>query len=375
MAGVYFHIPFCRKKCHYCDFYSVRDSKGVEALVKSEIDELFLRRDYLEGEVVKTIYFGGGTPSLLGISQVNDLLVGVRDNFDVVSECEITLEANPDDLSEAYLLNLRQIGINRLSIGIQSFNDEILKFLGRRHDSKKLAEIIEFAQKAGFNNISADLIFAIPGMDPEVYNDSLEKVIKLDVQHVSAYSLTIEKGTYFHKMLINNKINEIGEDEMLRQFNATIDLLSKHGYDQYEISNYAKEGYQSRHNCAYWENEKYLGIGPSAHSYNRISRQWNVSDTRKYCSHVSQSEPFFEVEYLTPIDKFNEYLITGLRTALGVSEQYISASFDEKIVHYFGNEVNKLLDTGLLYRGGDRVVLTRRGMLISDFILRKLYFI
>jgi len=375
MAGVYFHIPFCRQKCNYCDFYSRKDSGGVEDLVKSEIKEIVLRKDYIKGEKVNTIYFGGGTPSLLSIVHLKDLLDSVKDNFEVSSDCEITFEANPDDLTKEYLIALYQTGINRLSVGIQSYNDNILKFLGRRHDNKKLTEIIEFAKKAGFNNISADLIFAIPGMDFEVYMDSLDKISQLGIQHVSAYSLTIEKGTYFYKLLQNNTIGEVSEEEMLRQYNATIDILALHGFAQYEISNYAKEGFKSRHNSSYWEDEMYLGIGPSAHSYDRVSRQWNVSDTKKYCTNISLAVPFWEIEFLTINDKFNEYLITGLRTSLGISLSYVNNNYNDNIIRHFNIEVDKLLKSNLMCYNGDYIVLTRKGMLISDFILRQLYFL
>jgi len=375
MAGVYFHIPFCHQKCHYCDFYSIRDSKGIADLIKSEIEEVFLRKNYLDHEMVKTIYFGGGTPSLLGVDQINDLLCSVRDNFEVDAECEITLEANPDDLSEEFLFELHKNGINRLSIGIQSFNDDILKFLGRRHDSKMLVGIVEFAQKVGFSNISADLIFAIPGMSFEVYSDSLEKIAKLGIQHVSAYSLSVEKGTYFYKLLSNSKISEVDEEEVLLQFNTTIDILAEHGFTQYEISNYAKEGYESKHNSSYWERKAYLGIGPSAHSYNGNSRQWNVSNTKNYCSNISLSGSYFELEQLTNSDKFNEYLMTGLRTSKGISLNFIKDNFEDSIFRYFVKEVKQILDSDLMFAVGDRLALTRKGMLISDYIVRKFYFV
>lgn len=373
MAGVYFHIPFCRQKCNYCDFYSRRDSMGVEHLVKSEIKELVIRRNYLEGEIVNTIYFGGGTPSLLTIGQVTELLDTVKENFTVSPDCEITFEANPDDLSNEYLLQLRKATVNRLSIGIQSFNDDVLRFLGRRHDSKKLSEIVNYAQRAGFENISTDLIFAIPGMNFEVYMDSLEKIISLNIQHISAYSLTIEKGTYFYKLVENKKISEVSDEEMLRQFNATIDILSRNGFAQYEISNYSKPGFKSKHNCSYWENKKYLGIGPSAHSYNQVSRQWNISDTRKYCTGIEISKAWYEIEYLSDNDRFNEYLITGLRTMDGISVNYINNNFDDKIRRHFMVEAEKLVAEDMISFQTDNVALTRKGLLISDFIVRQLY--
>ncbi len=375
MSGIYFHIPFCKQKCSYCDFYSTKNSNGIVELVKSEIKELDLRKDYLNNDLIETIYFGGGTPSLLSINDINDLLSCVKQNFDVSPGCEITFETNPDDLTNDYLKSLYECQINRLSIGIQSYNDEILKYLGRRHDSKKLNYIIESAKKIGFNNISVDLIFGIPGMELAIYLDSVTKVIQLDIQHISAYSLTIAEGTLFYKLRTKNKLKEIDEEDLLVQFNSTIDILSGHGFNHYEISNYAKEGYKSRHNCSYWEDVNYLGIGPSAHSYNGVSRQWNVSDTLKYCNLIKSGGSFFEVEFLSLKDKFNEYIITGLRTSNGVSRRFIKENFEAKIWNHFIKEVNGLLKRELIHPFDDRVILTRRGILISDSILELLYFI
>lgn len=375
MSGIYFHIPFCKQKCSYCDFYSTKDSKGIGDLVQSEIKELVFRKDYLNQDLVETIYFGGGTPSLLSISDVSILLDCVRKNFNISDNCEITFETNPDDLTEDYLKGLFDCQINRLSVGIQSFNDNILKYLGRRHDSRELNFNIETAKTVGFDNISVDLIFGIPGMELNTYYDSINKVVELDIQHISAYSLTIAEGTLFYKLRKQNKLKEIDEEDLLIQFNSTIDILSKHGFNHYEVSNYAKEGYKSRHNCSYWEDVNYLGIGPSAHSYNGISRQWNISNTHKYCGLVEKNEPFFEVEYLTRKDKYNEYIITGLRTSNGVSSKFVTANFDQKIGQYFEKEVVSLLKQELIHPYDDRVVLTRRGILISDYILQRLYYV
>jgi len=373
MAGIYFHIPFCKHKCSYCDFYSIRNSDGIADLVNAEINELVLRKDYLNNEFIDTIYFGGGTPSLLNNCKIDSLLKCIHQNFDVSADCEITFETNPDDLSDEYLKGLYDLNINRLSVGIQSFNDNVLKFLGRRHDSSKLKHNIETAKKVGFDNISVDLIFGIPGMELDTYLDSLNRVIELDVQHVSAYSLTIAAGTLFFKLKKQNKLKEIDEEDLLIQINSTIDILAAHGFKHYEISNYAKEGFKSRHNCSYWEDVNYLGIGPSAHSYNKISRQWNISNSEKYCRLVNNAKDSFEIEFLTPKDKFNEYIITGLRTSNGVSIKYIKDNFDGGIYRYFCMEVNKLLREELIYPHEDSVVLTRRGILISDFVLQLLY--
>jgi oxygen-independent coproporphyrinogen-3 oxidase len=375
MSGIYFHIPFCKQKCSYCDFYSTRDSNGIVDLVNSEMQELVLRKDYLKNDLIETIYFGGGTPSLLSEYDVNNLLDCVKQNFEVSTECEITFETNPDDLTEDYLKSLRDCNINRLSVGIQSYNDKILKYLGRRHDSKLLDFNIETAKKVGFDNISVDLIFGIPGLDLTTYLESLNKVVQLDVQHISAYSLTIAEGTLFYKLRNQNKLKEMNEDELLIQFNATIDILAENGFNHYEISNYAKEGYKSRHNCSYWEDVNYLGIGPSAHSYNGVSRQWNISGTKKYCKMIDSRDSFFEIEFLTNKDKFNEYIITGLRTSKGVSRKFITETFDELICKHFTKEINNLLQQDLIYQDDDNVILTRRGILISDYILQMLYFV
>ncbi|MEI6677839.1 MAG: radical SAM family heme chaperone HemW [Mariniphaga sp.] len=374
MSGIYFHIPFCKSKCNYCDFYSGRNLQRIDELVKSEIAELIVRKDYILNEVVNTIYFGGGSPSLLSIEQILLILSTVREYYNVSETCEITLEANPEDLTQEYLFLLFQSGVNRLSIGIQSFNDEILTYLGRRHNSSKLPYIIAGAQNIGFNNISVDLIFGIPGMSYELYLESVQEVLKLGIQHISAYSLTIEKGTYFGKLLNQNKIIEISEEDLLKQFNSTIDLLKNHGFDHYEISNYAKEGFISRHNSAYWNDQVYLGIGPSAHSFNRISRQWNVSNTVQYCSNISLSKPFFEVEFLTEADKFNEYLITGLRTSKGISNSYLVKNFNMDIYSYFIKNLKLLSNGDCIVYEEDRIYLTRKGLLISDYITRLLFF-
>ncbi len=375
MAGIYFHIPFCKRKCSYCDFYSIKDSDGIEALIQTEIKELDLRKEYLNNEIIDTIYFGGGTPSLLSYCNVDSILKSIHKNFDVSADCEITFETNPDDLSEDYLHGLYSLNINRLSVGIQSFNDNILNYLGRRHDSSKLSLNIETAKKVGFENISVDLIFGIPGMELSTYLDSLNKVVELNVQHVSAYSLTIAEGTLFFKLKKHNKLKEIDEEDLLDQFNSTIDILAMHGFNHYEISNYAKDGYKSRHNSSYWEDANYLGIGPSAHSYNGISRQWNISDTWKYCKLIDNGETFFEVEFLTRKDKYNEYIITGLRTSKGISRKFVRDNFDDRMNRFFSVEVIKLLRQELIHPNEDSVILTRRGILISDYILQLLYFV
>lgn len=375
MSGIYFHIPFCNSKCNYCDFYSRRGLEGIDELIKCELVELNLRKEYIGNEVITTIYFGGGTPSLLSINQINKLLDTVRHLFVISNECEITFEANPEDLTGEYLFQLFRLGINRLSIGMQSFNNETLKFLGRRHDNSRASYIIETAKNSGFENISVDLIFGIPGMSYENYICSLNEVINLNIQHVSAYLLTIENNTYLYKLFKNNKLCDVSENDLLTQFNDTIDILNENGFFQYEISNYAKPGFISRHNSSYWEDISYLGIGPSSHSYNKISRQWNISNTMKYCNYINQSKLFYEIEWLSEIDKFNEYIIKGLRTAKGISTLYISTNFNDEICRNFNSNVNKILKEGLIILEDETIKLTRKGFFLSDFVMRTFHYV
>lgn len=375
MAGIYFHIPFCKKKCNYCDFYSIINSRDIIELVKCELLELEIRSRYINNEIVESIYFGGGTPSLLEINQIKRVLDEVNLKFEVSDDCEITFEANPDDLSEEYLLGLFMVGVNRLSIGIQSFDDNVLRFLGRRHDSFRVVDIIKNAQRIGFKNISVDLIFGIPGFTTDVYKESLDHVLSLNIQHISAYSLSIEKRTLFYKLLKDNKISEVSEEELLVQFDMTIDFLKEKGFVQYEISNYALKGFESRHNSSYWGGVNYLGIGPSAHSYNHISRQWNVSSVKNYCEGIIENKSFFEIELLSEQDKYNEYIITGLRTLKGVSISVIQNNFDFSISQHFRKVMGHLINDDLIYMHDDRVILSRKGLFISDYIIRCLYYV
>ena len=317
MAGIYLHIPYCRSKCHYCDFYATSNMTSIENLVEYEKRELISRKQYIGNEIVETIYFGGGTPSVLSAIQVKDLLSVIFANFNVASDCEITLEANPEDLAEPYLTDLRLAGINRMSIGIQSFNNEMLSYLGRGHDNSKLVNKIKAVQQAGIENISIDLIYGIPGLSLDNYLESLKEAMNLGIQHISAYSLIIEKNTFFYNLFKTNRLKEAPDDDVVAQFNATIDTLANYGFSHYEVSSFALEGFKSRHNSSYWEGKKYLGVGPSAHSFDGISRQWNVSSIKNYILNIESGKDYFEIETLSEVDRYNEYLLVGLRTEIG----------------------------------------------------------
>ena len=374
MAGIYLHIPYCRSKCHYCDFYATSNMTSILKLVETEKSELISRKQYIGNEIVETIYFGGGTPSVLSSIQVKDLLEVIYTNFIVASDCEITLEANPEDLDEPYLTELRLAGINRLSIGIQSFNNEMLSYLGRGHDNSKLVNKIKAVKKAGIENISIDLIYGIPGLSLDDYLESLNEAMHLGIQHISAYSLIIEKNTFFYKLYKTNRLIEAPDDDVVVQFNATIDTLSSYGFSHYEVSSFALEGFKSRHNSSYWEGKKYLGVGPSAHSFNGISRQWNVSSIRNYILNSENSKDYFEIEILSEADRYNEYLLVGLRTAKGISKSYIFEQFNTNISDYFLKELSKLNSENFISVMDDHVTLTRKGIFVSDLIIRTLFF-
>jgi len=374
MAGIYLHIPYCRTKCHYCDFYATSNMTSIRKLVESEKNELISRKHYIGNEIVETIYFGGGTPSVLSAIHVKELLAVIYTNFIVASDCEITLEANPEDLEEPYLTGLRSAGINRLSIGIQSFNNEMLAYLGRGHDNSKLVNKIKAVKTAGIGNISLDLIYGIPGLSLGNYLESLNVAVQSGIQHISAYSLIIEKNTFFYKLYKTNRLIEAPDDDVVAQFNATIDTLANHGFSHYEVSSFALEGYKSRHNSSYWEGKKYLGVGPSAHSFDGISRQWNLSSIRNYMLNMENGKDFFEVEILSETDRYNEYLLVGLRTANGISRNYISEKFNPRIAEYFTKELSKLNSEDFISVINDRVTLTRKGIFVSDLIIRSLFF-
>jgi oxygen-independent coproporphyrinogen III oxidase len=372
MAGIYIHIPFCLKKCNYCDFYSNTNLEIAQKLVESEVEELGFRKDYLRNERIDTIYFGGGTPSVLKIEWVAILLSAVYEYFQVNENCEVTFECNPDDLTTDYLSGLNNIGINRISLGVQSFDDDALKFLGRRHSAAQATDAISKSLQDGFKNISIDLIFGVPGLSFENYKHTLKIAIESGVQHISAYQLTYEEGTLLYKRLINKKIQETGEEESIQQFDYTIEYLNHNGFYQYEVSNYAREGFRSRHNWLYWSNGLYLGIGPSAHSYDGETRQWNIGNNRDYMNGILLKDGYFRIESLTEIDRYNEYVLTSLRTSQGVSGDYVVRTFDISIYKHFIKIISDLVDQEFVNFNSGSYILSKKGIFILDLLVRKL---
>jgi len=372
MAGIYLHIPFCKSFCSYCDFYSITDNSGKESLVQSLILEAGLRSSYLEGETVNTIYFGGGTPSLLTVDQASRILSGIRENFTVADDAEITLEVNPDDVYEGYFSSLKDIGVNRISLGVQTWDEKRLRYLGRRHTADQTARALELVFGEGINNVSADLIYGIPGMTTADLKDDLEKTLAWPVTHISAYHLTIEEGTRLGKLKKEGKLAEADEEISTSMFTLLGKMCREHGFIHYEISNFALDGYISRHNSSYWMQIPYLGLGPSAHSFNRRSRQWNVSDVKKYIKSISGGEVPFIREELDRLTIFNEYVMTSLRTMWGIDLTHVEAFYDKELHDYLVNLSGKYIRYGLMKREKNTLVLTDQGKMISDNIIAEL---
>lgn len=355
MAGLYFHIPFCKQACHYCDFHFSTNQTLKSELVNQLTAELILQKDYLQGELIETIYFGGGTPSLLDAQELDFLFTSVQKNYKVVPNIEVTLEANPDDLTPKKLSEMESAGINRLSIGIQSFDETVLKFLNRAHTATEALGCVENARKAGIHNISIDLIYSIPGQDEETLQKNLSTALSLRPNHISAYSLTVEEKTVFGRWASKGKLQAMEEDQSAQQFELVMDSLIRNGYQHYEISNYCLPGFQSKHNTSYWRGEKYLGLGPSAHSYDGATRQFNISNNHLYIKSIEKGIVPFEREELTNENKINEYLFTSLRTEWGCNLNYLKEQFDYDLVVQNKPYLNQLLASNLIELRSDTI--------------------
>ncbi len=375
MAGIYIHIPFCRQKCYYCDFYKTVNTSLQQKFLSCLKEEAKVRKNYLQNETIKTIYFGGGTPSVLTISELNNTINFLHHEFQVLSDAEITLEANPDDLSLEYLKGIKQAGINRLSIGIQSFNDKHLQKMNRRHTATEAVKAIEMAANIGFTNLSVDLIYGLPGLTANQWNKSLNRVFTLPVQHLSAYHLTYHEGTPFYTWLKKGTLKELKENESVLQFNELVDLSEKNGFEQYEISNFAKQQMYSKHNTSYWMGEKYLGLGPSAHSFDGKSRAWNVSHVEAYINAIENNNSFNEEEILSLKDKFNEYILTRIRTKWGVSLAYVNQQFGDEKKNYLLMQIEKYKNSKTVLVENGIITLSNKGLFISDEIMADLIII
>ncbi|MBL0742143.1 radical SAM family heme chaperone HemW [Chryseolinea lacunae] len=373
MAGIYLHIPFCKQACHYCDFHFSTNLDNRASIVAAITEELVLQRDYLQGERVNTVYFGGGTPSLLSEAELNGMLDTLYKTFPVNTGAEFTLEANPDDLTKDKLASLRRSGINRLSIGIQSFDDAVLKFLNRAHNATLASQCVVDAYDAGFENISIDLIYAIPDQTEAVWEENIQKALNLNPQHISSYSLTIEQKTAFGRWAAAGKLRPVDDDLAGQQLQVLVGRLEGAGFDQYEVSNFALPGFQSRHNSSYWKSEAYLGVGPSAHSYNGAHRQFNISNNSLYLKALQAKTIPATREELTREDQINDYLLTTLRTAWGADLTHIFNTWHYDVPTTHGPYLNDLLRSQYASLDNNILRLTRRGKLLADKIASDLF--
>lgn len=373
MSGIYIHIPFCRQACHYCDFHFSTSLQNKEALVKSLVLELEQRRDYLKDRHIETIYFGGGTPSLLSEREAFMVLEKIYKLYDVSRDAEVTLECNPDDLSEEKLKELKRLEINRLSIGLQSFNEEELVWMNRAHTAKESEASVKRAQDRGFENITIDLIYGSKFSSLRSWKSTLDKAIDLDVKHISSYNLTVEEKTKLGHDVKQKKETAIDDELSSEMFLEMIDRLGKSGFIHYEISNFGKEGFFSIHNSNYWKGKHYLGLGPSAHSFDGLSRQWNVANNNAYIKKVAEGKDYFEKETLTETERFNEYMLIALRTMWGVDLNYLKANFDAELVKHFLQEAEHFIQDGSITVKEHFYTLTEKGKLLADRIAGDLF--
>jgi len=375
MAGIYIHVPFCETRCIYCDFYSTTRKELKSQYVRALCQELRLRRDYLKGEPVETVYFGGGTPSQLTEEDFRQIFETLEAVYGLKAAHEITLEANPDDLTKEYATMLHNLPFNRISIGIQTFEDATLKLLNRRHDARQAVRAIAHCREAGFSNISIDLIYGLPGETESRWEHDLQQAVSLNAEHISAYHLTYEKDTRIYQMLKAHHIREVDEESSARFFNMLTEKRKKAGYEHYEISNFCKPGMQSRHNTSYWKGIPYLGCGPSAHSFDIDTREWNIASLSRYIRSMETGQRARETEYLDKPTRYNEYIMTSLRTMWGVSLEEVKRKFGTELWRHCINTATPYMESGKLETKNQQLRLTREGIFLSDGIISDLMFV
>ena len=373
MAGIYIHIPFCKQACHYCDFHFSTLLQNKSSFLNALKKEITLRKKYLENEMISTIYFGGGTPSLLSKIELMDIFDTLNQHFMIHPEAEITLEANPDDLTELKINELKDTPINRLSIGIQSFYDEDLKLMNRAHSSDEALKAVKLALSNGFENITIDLIYGIPTLTHHNWRNNLQIAFALNIKHISAYCLTVEPKTVLAHQVKIGSVKNVDEQHSSEQFEIMLDAMHSNDFVQYEISNFCKDGAYSKHNSSYWLKEKYLGLGPSAHSFNGSSRQWNISNNALYIQSLDKGELNFEKEELTINQCYNEYILTSLRTIWGIDLDYLEQAFGSGYLSFFIEEVQPYIQSGHVLNEEKKIYLSDKGKLIADKISSDLF--
>lgn len=372
MAGIYIHIPFCKQACYYCDFHFSTSLKKKNTLISALIKELKLRKDELKETPIETIYFGGGTPSILSNEELQLLIDSVYENYKVISCPEITLEANPDDLYKDRIIELSKSPINRLSIGIQSFFEKDLKLMNRAHNADEARSCIKVAKKY-FSNISIDLIYGIQGATNEQWIKNIEIALNFEISHISSYALTVEPKTALASFIEKGIIEDVDDEQAHQQFLILKDKLEEEGFVHYELSNFGKEGFFSKNNSAYWQGKSYLGIGPSAHSFNGTQRGWNVRNNTKYINALNKDELPIEIEILTLTDRYNEYIMTGLRTIWGVSLKKVEEDFGKLFKDYLIERADIFINQHLLYIDDGHIRVSRKGQFLSDGISSELF--
>jgi oxygen-independent coproporphyrinogen III oxidase len=374
MAGIYIHIPFCKQACTYCNFHFSTNLNLQNDFTAALLKEIVLRKAYIQAETVETIYFGGGTPSLLSSQAIDQILTSVSGHFRIIQNPEITLETNPDDIDMDRLSSWRKAGINRLSIGVQSFFSEDLVWMNRAHNGEQAVQAVEDSKKAGFDNFSLDLIYGSPGLTDEKWDLNLEKAISLNPAHVSCYALTVESKTALHNMIQTKRTVAMDPEKQASQFLTGVQKLEAAGFEHYEISSFARPGKRSRHNSSYWQSKKYLGLGPSAHSFDGTSRQWNVSNNTLYIKALKAGKLSFESEDLLPKDLLNEYIMTSLRTAEGLDLQHVMEHFGMQTGNLLENNASVYIRSNQMVKNHEKLVLTRNGKLFADGIAAALFF-
>jgi oxygen-independent coproporphyrinogen-3 oxidase len=371
MAGIYIHIPFCKQACNYCNFHFSTQQTNIPLIVESIISEAAIRKNYIS-EKVETIYFGGGTPSLLTDLQIENIYLALHKYFEIDEQIEITLEANPDDITEVKLQQWKKIGINRLSIGVQSFAAADLQWMNRAHDNTMAIDSLLLATKY-FENISIDLIYGTPTLTDAQWIQNIEKAIALNIPHLSCYALTVEPKTALQIMIEKEQVIDVDTDQQARHFDLLLEVLESNGYEQYEISNFSKPNFRSKHNSSYWQGKSYIGLGPSAHSFNGNSRQWNVSNNALYLQSIAKGIPPFEVELLTRTQQQNEYIMTSLRTKEGIDLLKLQHQFGELQTNKLLQQASKFINENLLVQTNHFLHLTNKGKFMADGIAADLF--
>ena len=373
MLGIYIHIPFCKKSCHYCNFHFSTSLKNKEDMIKAINKEIY-QKAILNNDKVSTIYFGGGTPSILEVEEINLIIENIYKNFNIGKNIEITIEANPDDLSKHKLNDLSKTKINRISIGVQSFIDKELKIMNRVHDSKKAIKSIEMAKKY-FNNISVDLLYGVPDSSIKSWNYNLDTISSFNINHISAYALTVEPKTALESFINKSILSMPDEDLVYSQYKLINEKLSSKNFINYEVCSFAQKDFFSKNNSAYWLRKKYIGIGPSAHSFDGESRSWNISNNKKYIDQIRDGDNYYKKENLTKVDQYNEYIMTGLRTIWGVSVKHIESNFDVRFKNYFLKKIKSHIAKKNVYKEDDLYLTTQSGRFLADGIASDLFLV